>query len=496
MSRNTVIWGIWLLVTLIAILTVATWMTVGGNRELLLVGKTTDAHHQIEMACETCHAAPIFSGTKAAVKAMNKTCRNCHEGELAKADDSHPRKKFRSPRMADYWEKLDARLCTSCHIEHRLEITRESAVTVAMNFCVACHSEGDQDVRLVRTSHSGLAFDTCATAGCHNYHDNRALYGDFLVKHAQEDWLAQSPVHKLSALFHVRENSEGKRLMQSDAVAPSASLADETALSDWASSGHARTGINCANCHAPDVADESEKAEIEANWINRPNMSVCVDCHKGETKTFRQGRHGMRQHPKIAKLRDTDSKLKSVGLERFTPEMLKAWISDPTRPLHMTVAESRLPMRKEATGKSLDCGTCHNPHTVDVKHAAVEACLTCHNDSHSQAYRDSVHHLLWKSEGTGEAAPGTGVSCATCHMVKIKQRGKIATNHNQNDTLRPNEKMIRPVCLDCHGLSFTLDSLADDDLITRNFHGKPSVHVESIKWALHSELEGDESTNR
>ena len=41
-----------------------------------------------------------------------------------------------------------------------------------MDFCVACHSEGDQDVRWDRPSHADLAFDTCASAGCHNYHDN------------------------------------------------------------------------------------------------------------------------------------------------------------------------------------------------------------------------------------------------------------------------------------------------------------------------------------
>ena len=69
-------------------------------------------------------------------------------------------------------------------------------------------------------------------------------------------------------------------------------------------------------------------------------------------------------------------------------------------------------------------------------------------------------------------------------MVKSKRRGKVTTNHNQNDSLRPNEKMIRPVCLDCHGLAFSLDALADTDLVARNFAGKPDVHVESIEWAI------------
>ena len=179
--------GFWTLCvpgTLIAVAFVAVRMVVGGDRGMLPAGGITDAHHQIETACETCHAAPPFAGAAVAVKAMNETCRSCHEDELKAAGDSHPGKLFRSPRMAVYREKLDARLCTACHVEHRPEITRAGAVTVAADFCAACHAEGEQDVRAARPSHAGLTFDTCASAGCHNYHDNGALYEDFLVKQA------------------------------------------------------------------------------------------------------------------------------------------------------------------------------------------------------------------------------------------------------------------------------------------------------------------------
>ncbi|MEL6265848.1 MAG: NrfA- nitrite reduction protein, partial [Pseudomonadota bacterium] len=56
-------------------------------------------------------------------------------------------------------------------------------------------------------------------------------------------------------------------------------------------------------------------------------------------------------------------------------------------------------------------------------------------------------------------------------------------NHNQNDVLRPNEKMIRPVCMDCHGLGFAIDALADPDLVSSNFRGRPETRIESIEWA-------------
>ena len=533
---------------------------------------------------------------------MNKTCRNCHEDELRAAGDSHPSKLFRSPRMAVYRERIDARLCTACHLEHRPEITRADAVTVATDFCVACHAEGEQDVRAARSSHAGLTFDTCASAGCHNYHDNSALYEDFLVKHAGRPWVAPEPVHARSARDRARELPKGaalagtpaiarsgiakrprqrspfawnnpvprppaapagapaiarsgiakrprqrspfawnnpvprppatpagapaiarsgiakrprqrsphawnnpvprppatpagtpaiarsgiaKRPRQRSPVAPAAALVEPAALDDWAGSGHAAAGVNCAACHAPDTVEGAPRAEVEARWIEAPDTGVCEDCHEPQARTFVRSRHGMRGHPSIAAPRDPKRGLKAVGLGGVLPGAVAAWFEDPPRPARMTVAEARLPMRAEAAHQSLDCGTCHRPHAVDTERAAVEACASCHDDTHTRAWFGSAHHARWQAELAGEAPPGAGVSCATCHMAKVGRRGRIVTNHNQNDILRPNEKMIRPVCLDCHGLGFALDALADANLVARNFKGKPSVHVESIEWAVH-----------
>ncbi len=495
MSSPSVI--LWLLaLTMLGAVWLATSMIVGGDRRMVLLGKTTDAHHQIEMACETCHAAPVFASASKAEKALNETCRKCHEDELKNGADSHPRKAFRDPRMAAYWDKLDARLCTSCHIEHRPEITRAGAVTVAMNFCVACHSEGEQDVRANRPSHAGLAFDTCATAGCHNYHDNRALYEDFLVAHAGEPILVPSPVHALSARYRAWRPSAQTALSREDAVAPATALADPAPLDQWAASGHAVAGINCGACHAAVAGDESALAAVEAHWINAPSMTVCADCHRPEAKTFAMGRHGMRRHPRLAKPRDPDRTLRKVGLDGITPDTIKAWLADPVLPDHVTVREARLPMQADVMHRAVDCGSCHRPHSVDTKWAAAEACASCHDDRHTQAWFDSPHHALWEAEFAGLAPPGSGVSCATCHMPKTEHRGMILTDHNQNYTLRPNEKMIRPVCLDCHGLGFSLDALADADLVRRNFKGMPAAHVASIEWAMWRAAAGERDADR
>ena len=480
-SRNVLITIAATVGTLIAVSIVVVLMVVGGDRRALLIGATTDAHHQLELACETCHAAPAFADAQTADNELNKTCRNCHEDALDDADDSHSRKRFRSPRMAAYWEKVDARFCTSCHVEHRPEITRASAVTIPMDFCIACHSEEEQDIRTTRPSHAGLSFDTCV--GCHNYHDNRAIYEDFLVRHAEEPWLKAEPVHALSAQYRTREPSADS-VNRRSVGAPATALAETAIIGHWAGSGHAAADVACADCHAPDAAEDGLQSEIEAAWTDTPSTAICRDCHRQEFRTFVLGRHGMRQHPEIAKPRIPDRGLATLGLDTTLPETVSALLTDPVTPTHMYVAEARLPMRPDAPADPVDCGTCHDSHAVDIENAAVTACAGCHDDPHTRAYFGSPHHALWLEERADEAEPGTGVSCATCHMVKSQRRGKVTTNHNQNHSLRPGEKMIRPVCLDCHGLAFSIDALADTNLVSRNFTGKPGVHVESIEWAI------------
>ena len=149
----------------------------------------------------------------------------------------------------------------------------------------------------------------------------------------------------------------------------------------------------------------------------------------------------------------------------------------------MTVAEARLPMRADAAHDSLDCGSCHRPHAADIERAAVGACCPVTTTPTAAPIAEPLTTRVWRAESAGEAAPGTGVSCATCHMIKVEHRGGVVTSHNQNDNLRPNEKMVRTVCLDCHGLGFAIDALADPALVAANFDGRPAVHVESVEWA-------------
>jgi hypothetical protein len=141
-------------------------------------------------------------------------------------------------------------------------------------------------------------------------------------------------------------------------------------------------------------------------------------------------------------------------------------------------------MRHDALHRELTCNSCHPGHRFDKAFAAKEACLKCHNDEHSLAYESSSHHQLWKQELAGTGAAGSGVSCATCHLPRVEDSsGKTYVNHNQNWNLEPNEKMARSVCMNCHGLGFTLDALASSEQIPNCFSTTPATHVPSIEMA-------------
>jgi hypothetical protein len=312
-------------------------------------------------------------------------------------------------------------------------------VTLPMDNCFHCHSDIAKD----RPSHKEFEFDTCASAGCPNFHDTQALYTDFLTRHRNDPDTLQVPlvIPRTSA----KAAAAPLTALQSDA--PPAAAKTNLILQQWSATEHARAGVNCSGCH--NIASDAGK------WTDNPGYRACQSCHEGEASGFLAGKHGMRL---------------AAGLPPMSP------------------AEARLPMAPESHSRKLGCTSCHKSHDFDTRHAAVDACLECHADKHSLAYKASPHFALWRAESNGNGAVGSGVSCATCHLPReihdAGGDGAVRVQHNQNFNLRPNEKMIRPVCLSCHGLGFSIDALADQALIERNFNGRPSRHVESVDMAV------------
>ncbi len=430
-------WISWLVMTLLGGSYLA-YALVDGDKSLFLIGDTTHGHYQIELACDSCHGEAFAGPT-----ALQASCVRCHGAELKEVEDSHPKSKFTDPRNAERTALLDAKQCVTCHREHRPGITRAMGVTLADDFCVYCH----QDIADDRASHRDMAFDTCASAGCHNFHDNKALYEDFLVKHLDApDLLEQRRVlqRDLNALVNTSGDPAPKTLTAAQHDAPQDVPVEPQLLQQWTTTVHARGGVNCQSCHGAGGQD----------WQTQPAVQACQSCHDPEARGFLAGRHGM----------------------RLAQDMTA-----------MTPAGARQAMKKDAHEQTLNCTSCHGAHDFDSRRAAVEACLGCHDDQHSKAYSASSHYRLWQQEQAGLGEAGTGVSCATCHFPRIlhKERGedRVLVQHNPNMTLRPNEKMIRPVCLNCHGLGFAIDALADPVLIQNNFNGKPAQHITSLDMA-------------
>ena len=445
-------WLLFGLVNLLIVVSVgyALFSPPSSIKRALLPGVTTHGHYQIEMDCSACHTAGMGI--------QQEACLKCHENELRLAKDTHPASKFNDPTNAERLQVLDAKKCTTCHREHVEEQTLVMGLTLPKDYCYHCH----QETLETRPSHKNLAFDSCATAGCHNYHDNRALYENFLNKHYGEPDVLESP----QTLVRSSDATDpSAQLALSDADAPQGSSHPQI-LDEWATTAHALAGVNCRGCHAAVPSDWSTwdtKSEVakkkesptetssSPKWSDTVSAGVCANCHKNQAVSFGQGKHGMR-------------------LAHELPAMEPGF--------------ARLTMHEDASHKQLNCNACHVAHSYQTDYAAIDACLQCHNDEHSQAFKSTSHFVLWESEKAGEAPAGSGVTCATCHMPRVEDSyGDVMVQHNQNNNLRPNEKMIREVCMSCHGLQYSIDALADESLIKNCFGQPPANKVESLEWA-------------
>lgn len=443
-------WLLWIASSLLGSAVFAWVMTGAEDKTLFMPGPLSSGHHQLADSCESCHI-DAFGGTEI----LQSSCESCHGDERVKPFDSHPAAKFADPRNADRLEAIDARTCVTCHVEHQPEHTLVNGLTQPGDFCMHCH----EDIGTERPSHEELDYMTCASSGCHNYHDNRALYTDFLIKHADGHFLNDDttvPKREFSTMFgdllaYPRDQYPIEPLDVSKADVPADVSVESTLLDEWANSSHAASGVNCTACHRVELS-----ADVGETWHDAPGAAACVDCHDLEVETFGKGKHGMRL---------------AAGLSPLQPAM------------------ARMPMHDDADHEELGCASCHVSHEFDTVAASVDACLGCHADEHTMAYEGSPHHQLWLAELAGVGEPGSGVSCATCHMPRVRMDAddwnkRIVVDHNQNASLAPNSKMIRPVCMECHGLGFAIDVLSDRSLVESNYSASPVDHVPSIDMAV------------
>ena len=314
------LWLLWIAITASLGLYAVLVIVYGGNRAFLLMGRTTSGHHQIELACDACHTS-VFGGAEV----LQDACVTCHGAELKAANDTHPKSKFTDPRNADRTELLDARYCVTCHQEHRPGITQAMGVTLPRDYCFICHHDVADD----RPSHKGLAFTTCASAGCHRFHDNRALYQDFLVKHAGEP--SQLDAQRVALVEWLKEKegavTVAKPLAAGDADAPAARRVDR----------QDRGGLGrrppCAG--GRQLLGLPHRAGRTGALDRGAELAECKTCHASQATTFTEGKHGMRRRDGLVATRDGPFGLfKQSALPPMTP------------------AQARLPMKADAHGRN------------------------------------------------------------------------------------------------------------------------------------------------
>lgn len=351
------------------------------DKTALLPGLTTSGHHQIEMECSACHTDEAQENIFTSSGVPNSACIDCHGEDLSNHSDSHPVRKFKNPENAVFVQHIDALKCITCHTEHNEKITGEMAVSLPADYCAHCH---DVTLRTLE-SHKNLKYDSCATSGCHNYHDNTALEPSFLLKH-----------------FGGQKHLPSPEILTKDTE----------------------------SCPDP--------------WAASTTSHQCAECHETEMSDFQKGKHGMR--------------LAFDNLSPMTPQL------------------ARIPMKKSAAHLQMDCRACHQPEHRDRPiFAAQESCLQCHDDEHTRNHQNSPHFNV-------------GVTCATCHMPSENRDGTIITNHDNTANLRPNEKMIKNVCMDCHGLQFSMDAMSSSELFQSNFAVSPTSHHPGIQWSVEAKL--------
>ena len=206
----------------------------------------------------------------------------------------------------------------------------------------------------------------------------------------------------------------------------------------WQSSAHALAEVNCSSCHR----DEASK-----KLVAKPTQESCRSCHENSVETFLLGKHGIRT------------------LESLSP---------------LTPAMAHLPMKDSARDLQMNCNSCHDVHSVNTAVAATDSCLTCHNDTHSLNYKSSPHAGIVQNLSSLPRPNEKAVTCATCHLPRNKVGETVLVNHNNTYTLEPRDRMVKEVCINCHGLEHAYNSIFDDEIVEANFALQPTQKLETF----------------
>lgn len=351
--------------------------------------------------------------------------------------------------------------CQACHIEPF------SGTEGVDQGCLHCHKD---ELELIRDTHPEKIFrdprnadilriiDATSCSACHYEHDTEDKHGvgisvsEEFCTICHDDIGSKSSTHEGidpdSCMNSGCHNYHDNRFLNYDFVsnrirfeADNPQFYDESNfVPDHDSRSHKAMNSNelfhkeliCSDCHTSEAPDRNISED------------TCINCHNRQYEEFTKSKHGIRN---------------SMKLPPISSELIR----------HDIISESE--------NFQHGCYSCHSEHKPDDR----LSCLNCHEDQHSLSYENSPHSaLMVTSDNEGSF---NRVDCVTCHMMSNNNDERNIT-HNVDKTLNPNIKMVPSVCLQCHTLQFSIDSLADRNLIRNNFNRSPVGRVQTIDWHL------------
>lgn len=226
----------------------------------------------------------------------------------------------------------------------------------------------------------------------------------------------------------------------------------------WYESAHAAANVGCAACHGDD-----HEAVFAAK--GRVSAAVCGECHERAVAEFASSGHAT-------------TEADAQGAARFT-------LQSPAMRQEGCMGCHSIGRRFE-DGSVGACNKCHPGHAFSAAAAREpEACEVCHiGPDHPQveAYRTSVHGVLYLHDRNPETAP----TCVTCHMPEgthgspnnltlgeiasgavLEGTGvpPIAMRVISQDVFDRNRTEMLKACAPCHTTRFAKEQLERADAI-------------------------------
>jgi len=234
-----------------------------------------------------------------------------------------------------------------------------------------------------------------------------------------------------------------------------------TSLNDWATSpGYSATqmnfnrfiGTNCFECHSSFIDHQLTASTAGIREVLKPATMIygidCERCHGPAANhvAYQQNGsdskadpyivriHGLSRQQKLdvcAVCHSGNDKLEAMSTFRFHPgdtlaNYFLVWPSNETPNATFDVHGNQYQLLSQSPcflkSRTLDCGTCHNPHTnADGNLATFSAvCRNCHQD---------VRH---DAAVLGTTATALNNDCVSCHMPK--QASRAITYRTQGST--------------------------------------------------------------